>query len=38
MTVKQLTKIALMSASMVCVFQIFSNILYLELITFTIVL
>ena len=29
MTVKQLTKIALMSASMVCVFQIFSNILYL---------
>lgn len=37
MKVKQLTKIAFMSAIMVCVFQAFSHILYLELITFTIV-
>jgi len=37
MKVKQLTKIAFMAASMVCVFQAFSHILYLELITFTIV-
>lgn len=38
MKANQLTKIAFMAASMVCVFQVFSNILYLELITFTIVL
>lgn len=38
MKARQLTRIALMAASMVCVFQLFSHILYLELITFTIVL
>ena len=37
MKAKQLTKIAFMAASMICVFQAFSHILYLELITFTIV-
>lgn len=38
MKVHQLTRIAFMAAIMVCVFQLCSNILYLELITFTIVL
>lgn len=38
MKARQLTLIAFMAASMVCVFQLFSNILYLEMITFTIVL
>ncbi|MCI9292243.1 MAG: cytochrome b [Erysipelotrichaceae bacterium] len=38
MKARQLTQIAFMAAIMVCVFQLCSNILYLELITFTIVL
>lgn len=35
---RQMTKIAFMGASMICVFRLCADILYLELITFTIVL
>lgn len=38
MNTKQLTRIAFMAASLTCVFQLFSHILYLEMITFTILL
>lgn len=38
MKVKQLTQIALMASIEVCIFTIFSNILYLEAITFTVFL
>lgn len=37
MKTRELTRIAFMGALMCCVFQLFSSILYLELITFTIV-
>lgn len=38
MSVRQLTHVAFMAAIMACVFQLCANILYLEMITFTIVL
>ena len=37
MTVKELTRIAVMASILYVVFDVFSNILYLEMITFTIV-
>lgn len=38
MNPKEITRVAFMAASLVCVFQLFAQVLYLELITFTIVL
>lgn len=38
MNTRQITKIAFMAATLICVFQLFANVLYLEGITFTVVL
>lgn len=38
MNARQMTRTAFMAASLVCVFRLFAHVLYLELITFTIVL